>query len=87
MRAFRKDHGIAAYREGERAERGELTLLEAATELGTCRMTVLRLIGAGTLKARQACKGAPRVIKAQEAVKNARGRPVTSNPDQKAMEF
>jgi hypothetical protein len=76
VRAFRKDHGIAVYREGERAERGELTLLEAATELGTCRMTVLRLIGAGTLKARQACKGAPRVIKAQEAVKNARGRPL-----------
>ena len=89
VRAFRKDHGIAAYREGERAERGELTLLEAAAELGTCRMTVLRLIRAGTLKARQACKGAPWVIKTQdlEAVKNARGRPVTSNPDQKAMEF
>ena len=89
VRAFRKDHGIAAYREGERAERGELTLLEAAAELGTCRMTVLRLIRAGTLKARQACKGAPWVIKTQdlEAAKNTRGRPVTSNPDQKAMEF
>ena len=89
VRAFRSDHGIAVYREGERAERGELTLLEAAAVLGTCRMTVLRLIRAGTLKARQACKGAPWVIKVQdlEAVKNARGRPLTSNPDQKTMEF
>ena len=89
VRAFRKDHGIAVYREGERAERGELTLLEAAAVLGTCRMTVLRLIRAGTLNARQACKGSPWVIKARdlEAVKAARGRPVTSNPDQKIMEF
>jgi excisionase family DNA binding protein len=89
VRAFRKDHGIAVYREGERAERGELTLLEAAAVLGTCRMTVLRLIRAGTLNARQACKGSPWVIKARdlEAVKTARGRPVTSNPDQKIMEF
>jgi len=44
VRAFRNDHGIAVYREGERAERGELNLREAAAELGACQMTVLRLI-------------------------------------------
>src|SRR5262245_738787 len=50
----------------------------SAAVLGTCRMTVLRLIRAGTLNARQACKGSPWVIKARdlEAVKTARGRPV-----------
>ena len=64
VRAFRNDHGIAVYREGERAERGELTLLEAAAALGTCQMTVLRLIRKGSLDARQVCKGAPWVIRA-----------------------
>jgi hypothetical protein len=63
VRAFRNDHGIAVYREGERAERGELNLLEAAAALGTCQMTVLRLIRKETLEARQVCKGAPWVIK------------------------
>jgi hypothetical protein len=33
VRTFRNDHQIAAYREGERAERGELTLPEAAQML------------------------------------------------------
>jgi hypothetical protein len=64
VRAFRNDHGIAVYREGERAEREELTLLEAAAALGTCQMTVLRMIRKGTLEARQVCKGAPWFIKA-----------------------
>jgi hypothetical protein len=56
VRAFRNDQGIAAYREGERAERGELTLLEAAAALGTCQMTVLRMIWKGILDARQICR-------------------------------
>jgi len=79
IRAFRNDHGIAPYRDGERAERGELNQLEAAAALGTCRMTILRLIRRGALKGRQACKGAPWVIeaKAVAAIKlGPRGRPV-----------
>ena len=94
VRAFRSDHGIAVYREGERAERGELNLLEAAAELGTCGMTVLRLIRKGTLGGRQVCKGAPWVIEASAvaALKRSlsvtgRGRPLTANPDQKSLEF
>ena len=92
VRAFRNDHGIAVYREGERAERGELTLLEAAAALGTCQMTVLRLIRKGSLDARQVCKGAPWVIRASALVDLklsgiGRRRPLTANPDQKSLEF
>jgi len=90
VRAFRSTHGIEVHREGERAERGELNELEAAQALGTCRMTVHRLIKRGILKARQACQGAPWVIKAEAlaAIKiGPRGRPVTSNPDQQTLQF
>lgn len=92
VRAFRNDHGISVYREGERAERGELTLLEAASALGTCQMTVLRMIRNGTLEARQVCKGAPWVIKATALAALDRSvigrrRPLTSHPDQKILPF
>jgi hypothetical protein len=90
IRAFRNDHGIAPYRDGERAERGELNQLEAAAALGTCRMTILRLIRKGILKGRQACNGAPWVIEAQAlaAIKiGPRGRPITSSQDQKTLQF
>ena len=92
VRAFRNDHGIAVYREGERAERGELTLLEAAAALGTCQMTVLRLIRKGSLDARQVCKGAPWVIGASALADLklsgiGRRRPLTVKPDQKSLQF
>jgi hypothetical protein len=48
------------------------------------------LIRNGILKGRQACKGAPWVIEAQAlaAIKiGPRGRPVTSNQDQKNLQF
>ena len=90
IRAFRSNHGIDVYREGERAERGELNELEAAQVLGTCRMTVHRLIKRGILRAKQACQGAPWVINAGAlaAIKiGPRGRPVTSNPDQQTLQL
>ncbi len=64
VRSFRGDHRIAVYKAGEREARGELTLEQAADTLGASKMTVLRMIGAGSLQATQACKGAPWVIKA-----------------------
>jgi excisionase family DNA binding protein len=63
VRGFRKDHQIAVYRDGERAERGEIILHEAASRLGVSKMTVIRLIKDGLLPAKQACIGAPYVIK------------------------
>lgn len=64
VRSFRGDHRISVYKAGEREARGELTLEQAADALRTSKMTVLRMIGAGSLQGSQACKGAPWVIKA-----------------------
>jgi excisionase family DNA binding protein len=89
--SFRRAHGIAVHRPGEMAERGELSLEEAAERLGVSKMTVLRLIGSGTITARQVCKGAPWAIPgAQLAALDPRApsaRPVTAIPGQTTLEF
>ena len=59
VRSFRNDHAVAVYRPGEMRGRGELTLKETADRLDVSTMTVLRLINAETITARQVCKGAP----------------------------
>jgi DNA invertase Pin-like site-specific DNA recombinase len=88
---FRKHHGIAAYRDGEGAERGEIALDTAAEIVGVCKMTALRMIRRGDIKARQVCAGAPWVIKAEDvaafAARNRSSAPVTPNPAQQAFEF
>jgi excisionase family DNA binding protein len=61
--AIRKGHGIAAYREGERQERNELTVEEAAAALQVTHTTVLRLIRQKDLVAKQACRHAPWTIR------------------------
>jgi DNA invertase Pin-like site-specific DNA recombinase len=60
--SLRNDHAITVYREGERTERGEATLDEAAKALAVSPSTVRRLIAEGVLAGRQSCKGAPWVI-------------------------
>jgi len=91
VRGFRKHHDIAVYRDGEWAERGEITLNAAAQIIGVAKMTALRMIRRGDVKGQQACKGAPWVIKAEDvAAFAARKRstgPVTSNPTQQTFEF
>ncbi len=92
VRSHRSAHGIAVYRDGEMAERGELTLEEAARRLTVSKMTVLRLIGRGAIQARQVCKGAPWAISAAElAGLDARTalarRPQPENPDQRSFIF
>jgi excisionase family DNA binding protein len=90
---FRNDHNIAVYREGERAERGELVLHEAASRLGVSKMTVVRLIKDGVLLAKQSCVGAPYVIReidldrqeVRRAVKN--GRAVSPDPLQRSFDY
>ncbi len=64
--SLRSNHGIATHREGERRERGEVTLDEAAAVLSVSQSSVRRLIQDGQLEANQLCKGAPWVIKASD---------------------
>jgi len=93
VRSFRGQHDIAVYRNGERAERGEVILHEAASRLAVSKMTVVRLIKDGLLPARQACIGAPYVIREADLdlpeVKRAiaKGRPVPSDPRQRSLDF
>jgi excisionase family DNA binding protein len=93
VRTFRSDHGIAIYREGERAQRGELVLHEAAARLGVSKMTVARLIKDGVLPAKQTCVGAPYVIREADlelpALKHAikGGRAVSPNPRQESFDY
>ena len=93
---LRSHNDIAAYREGERRERGEVTLDEAAAALTVSPSTVRRLIKDGQLAASQLCKGAPWIIKAADLerpdVKRAATarrlrRPPSGNPLQKELEL
>jgi excisionase family DNA binding protein len=93
VRTFRNDHAIAAYREDERAERGEVILHEAAGRLGVSKMTVVRLIKDGLLPTKQACIGAPYVIRETDldlpAVRRSieTGRAVSHDPRQGTLEY
>lgn len=96
VRSYRGDHGIAVYREGEREQRGEVTLEQAAQVLGVSTMTVLRLIATGAIVAVQACRGAPWVIARSEldrpVLRPAGGgtaprAPQTEDPDQISLQL
>ena len=91
--AFRSDHNIAVYRDGERAERGEVNVREAAEFLGVSKMTVIRLIKDGLLPAKQACMGVPYVIRDGDldlpAVRSAikKGRSVSQDTRQQTFDY
>jgi DNA invertase Pin-like site-specific DNA recombinase len=89
--SFRSHHGIAVYRQGEWAERGEITLEAAAEILDVSVMTALRMVRHGIINGRQLCRGAPWVIKAEDVVadhaRNTSRRPLTSDPAQQTFEF
>ena len=91
VRSFRSQHRVPTHRPGEMAERGELTLEEAARRLGVSKMTVLRLISAGTITAIQVCKGAPWAVPEAQiaALKGANPSvgPRTCDRNQKVMDF
>ena len=95
VRGFRNTHGITVYRDGEWAERGEVTLPEAARMLNLSPLTVLRQIRAGVIPAKQYCAGAPWAIKRRdiedpdliERVGACCKGPSSSNPDQKTFGF
>jgi DNA invertase Pin-like site-specific DNA recombinase len=94
--SLRSHNAIPTYREGERRERGEVTLDEAAAALSVSPSTVRRLIKDDQLLANQLCKGAPWIIRAADLdrsdVKGAATarrlrRPPSGDPLQKTLEF
>ena len=94
--SLRSHNDIAAHREGERRERGEITLDEAAAALSVSASTVRRLIKDGQLSANQLCKGAPWIIKAVDlersdvkiaATARRLRRPPSGDPLQKTLEL
>ena len=91
VRAFRNHHKIALFREGELAERGEITLPEAAKRLKCAPMTVHRMISTGRLPAKQVCRGAPWVLKAADVVEfgstNGGKSPQPANARQTSLDF
>ena len=92
VRTFRSQHRVPAHRPGEMAERGELTLKDAADRLGVSTMTVLRFIGDGTLVAQQVCRGAPWAIPEEQIVALAGAtpsgrRPLTARSAQEVLDF
>ena len=91
MCSFRSHHRLAVYRDGEWAERGEITLEAAVQIMDVSVMTALRMIKRGVVKGRQLCKGAPWVIKAEDIAayqaQNASQRPPTANPAQQIFQF
>ena len=60
--SLRHQNDIAIHRPGERAERGEATINEAAAILDVSTTTVRRLIAERAFSASQPCKGAPWII-------------------------
>jgi excisionase family DNA binding protein len=94
--SLRSHNAIPTYRKGERRERSEVTLDEAAAALSVSPSTVRRLIKDGQLAANQLCKGAPWIIKAADLdrsdVKDAATarrlrRSPSEDPLQKTIEF
>jgi len=91
VRGFRNHHGVAVFCDGEWVERGEITLEAAAKLIGVCNMTALRMLRRGDIKGRQACAGAPWVIKADDLAGFGKGKrrksPLTQNVTQQVFDF
>ena len=92
--SLRNHQEIAPYRQGERAERGEVTIEEAAEELAVSPSTILRMINDQTLPAQHLCKGAPWIIrsadlKREDVCADAQARrsrrPSSENPRQRNL--
>lgn len=90
--SLRNNHEIPVYREGERQDRGEMSVSEAAVVLGVTPTTVLRLIRQKRLPATQPCPGAPWSLRGVDVERCLAGRnqpmsPPTGNSAQMSLEI
>jgi excisionase family DNA binding protein len=93
---FRTIHEIPNYSPGEREARGELTLEEAATQLGVSYSTVQRMIQRRQVPAKQVCPGGPWTLRAEDveafrtqnsAKQSRKNRPSSPHRNQQTLEF
>jgi excisionase family DNA binding protein len=94
IRGLRNTHGIPVYREGERAERDEITIDEAAETLKVSRATAYRMVTSGVLPAQHLCAGAPWIIRLadlqldtvrRDAEARRSRRPISHDPLQNSL--
>jgi len=90
--SLRNNHAIPVYREGERQERGEMSVSETAGVLGVTPTTVLRLIRLKRLPASHPCEGAPWILRGADverclAERNQPSPPPTGNSAQLTLEI
>ena len=94
VRGLRNTHGISVYREGERAERGEVALDEVAETLKVSRATAYRMVTSGVLPAQHLCAGAPWIIRLadvqlddvrRDAEARRSRRPISHDPLQNSL--
>jgi len=93
---FRTIHEMPNYSQGERETRGELTLEQAADQLGVSYSTVQRMIQRRQVPAQQVCPGGPWILRAEDveafrihnrAKQPRKNRPSSPHPNQKALDF
>jgi excisionase family DNA binding protein len=95
--SLRRTREIAPYREGERRDRGELSLIEAAETLDVSPSTIRRMIIEGRLPAEHLCKGSTWIIKQSDLTqpdvrqdafrRRSRRSPPSCDANQKYLEF
>src|SRR5215468_6694228 len=94
--SLRNHQKIAPYREGERSERGEVMIEEAAEALTVSPSTILRMINDQVLPAQHLCKGAPWIIRSDDlkredvradAKARRSRRPSSEDPRQRNLDF
>ena len=94
--SLRHGREIAPYREGERSERGEMTVNEAAAALAVSPSTIRRMIRDGILPAQHPCEGAPWIVclhdlkrdeVRNEAKRRCSRRPLSRDPRQQDLDL
>jgi excisionase family DNA binding protein len=96
VNSLRYNQDIAPYREGERSDRGEVTVSEAAAALAVSPSTIRRMISHGMLPAQQHCEGALWIIclhdlnrkdVCTEAERRRSRRPLSRDPCQRSLDL
>jgi hypothetical protein len=78
--SVRNHHAIPVYRQGERQDRGEISVREAADTLGVTPTTIFRLIQLKQLQTTQICGNAPWILQKTDIERYGEERSRTTPP-------